>query len=802
MTRVKFMFAALAAAAIISVPSASFAQESCGSGCTAHYVGAGSSAQFLMSAVAQDQAALDANSALYGNANTVKHFTLKNGAYISDSRNADITNEVGSFDADFAGRALIFNTGNTITNADTFEATNGGKLTIENGTVLDNVGNNANLEAGAGSQVEIVSAAVTGGVIQAVGANAAVQLANATITGAALSTGSATSSSDGVIEIAATGGTNLSVLASTSVAGSAAVSVPAPTPWYDSGIAVVAGEEITITASGLVSFGEPNADNPPTGIPGQTAGPGDVAPGLPNESLVGEIGSGTPFEIGDGTSFIATSSGELKLSIDDDFFGDNFGSWSTSITVAEINSGFVQVDAAANLGLQGLIENNGTIDIIHGGAVLVSGDSAEVTGSGTIINDGTLQATSGELAVINTVNGSGAVDAAGGFIDFFLGISGGTAAISGGGKIEYGWSSNVATTFDGYGALVLDHQNQSDTNYANAHFSGAVHNFGSGDTIDLTDLTHSADETVSWDPLTSTLTVDSNDQTAKITLAGTYSQDDFALSHDSGTGIEVVWVDTIADGVTYELTTPAADKVVFATGDGTLILDDPAHFAGVISGINGSGDVLDLKGFNAHQGDGFQVEADHTGSVTDLTVTDTNNHTSEMVTLAGDYSAGADVSWDASYDGNGGIDVHDPPISDANGSGSTGFLPNEEQITFGPNGEVTYTIESGTTVNTTTQTQTTSITNGNVVGQGANDTFVFQPGMGSETIANFNPQHDTLSFEHFAQAQTVQELQSLITTDAHGDAMINLGHNDSVTLAGVTTAQLQQAIQSSHVLLH
>jgi len=92
------MFAALAAAAIISVPSASFAQESCGSGCTAHYVGAGSSAQFLMSAVAQDQAALDANSALYGNANTVKHFTLKNGAYISDSRNADITNEVGSFD--------------------------------------------------------------------------------------------------------------------------------------------------------------------------------------------------------------------------------------------------------------------------------------------------------------------------------------------------------------------------------------------------------------------------------------------------------------------------------------------------------------------------------------------------------------------------------------------------------------------------------------------------------------------------------------------------------------------------------
>ena len=98
MTRVKFMFAAFVVAAIIGVPSASFAQESCGSGCTAHFVGAGSSAQFLMSAVAQDQAALDANSALYGNANAVKHFTLKNGAYLSDTRNSDITNEVGSFD--------------------------------------------------------------------------------------------------------------------------------------------------------------------------------------------------------------------------------------------------------------------------------------------------------------------------------------------------------------------------------------------------------------------------------------------------------------------------------------------------------------------------------------------------------------------------------------------------------------------------------------------------------------------------------------------------------------------------------
>ncbi len=97
-----------------------------------------------------------------------------------------------------------------------------------------------------------------------------------------------------------------------------------------------------------------------------------------------------------------------------------------------------------------------------------------------------------------------------------------------------------------------------------------------------------------------------------------------------------------------------------------------------------------------------------------------------------------------------------------------------------------------------TRTQTVSVT----VGGPGNDNFVFHPGIGADTITNFNPQQDTIELDHFADAQTVQELQSLITTDAHGDAVINLGHNDSITLAGVTPAQMQQVIQAGHVLLH
>jgi hypothetical protein len=69
-------------------------------------------------------------------------------------------------------------------------------------------------------------------------------------------------------------------------------------------------------------------------------------------------------------------------------------------------------------------------------------------------------------------------------------------------------------------------------------------------------------------------------------------------------------------------------------------------------------------------------------------------------------------------------------------------------------------------------------------------------------VTNFNSQQDTIELDHFTNAQTAQELQSLVTTDVHGDAVIHFGHNDSITIAGETPTQLQQLIQAGHVLLH
>ena len=79
------------------------------------------------------------------------------------------------------------------------------------------------------------------------------------------------------------------------------------------------------------------------------------------------------------------------------------------------------------------------------------------------------------------------------------------------------------------------------------------------------------------------------------------------------------------------------------------------------------------------------------------------------------------------------------------------------------------------------------------------DNFIFHPGVGVDTTVNFNPQHDTIEFENFTNFQTVQQLQSLMTNDAHGDAVINLGNHDSITLANVQVSDLHA---SSFIFQH
>ena len=133
-----------------------------------------------------------------------------------------------------------------------------------------------------------------------------------------------------------------------------------PDEWVDTGITVVAGEAVTISANGqvyigAVSLGQPNisdyqtpAGDPTTTTAAQTGFAGAfAAPGLVPWSLVGRIGSsGTPFEVGNSGSILAPSSGELYLSVNDNNFGDNSGSWHAFVSLNGEPFGHLQSCAA------------------------------------------------------------------------------------------------------------------------------------------------------------------------------------------------------------------------------------------------------------------------------------------------------------------------------------------------------------------------------------------------------------------------------------------------------------------------
>jgi hypothetical protein len=107
----------------------------------------------------------------------------------------------------------------------------------------------------------------------------------------------------------------------------------------------------------------------------------------------------------------------------------------------------------------------------------------------------------------------------------------------------------------------------------------------------------------------------------------------------------------------------AGTAVTFSSGNGTLDLDNPANFHGQIAGISGSGDVLDLNGFDATYtgamtGNGSFNNATDT---TALTITDSHDGLSAILTLAGNYSGS---TWNVTDDGHGGVNIVDPPASE------------------------------------------------------------------------------------------------------------------------------------------
>jgi Ca2+-binding RTX toxin-like protein len=81
--------------------------------------------------------------------------------------------------------------------------------------------------------------------------------------------------------------------------------------------------------------------------------------------------------------------------------------------------------------------------------------------------------------------------------------------------------------------------------------------------------------------------------------------------------------------------------------------------------------------------------------------------------------------------------------------------------------------------------------NDTLTGGAGADTFVFDPGLGKETIKDFNAQqHDVIAFDRtlFTNATGAQVINQ--AHDSNGNAVIVVHATDTVTLIGVTVAQL------------
>jgi hypothetical protein len=132
--------------------------------------------------------------------------------------------------------------------------------------------------------------------------------------------------------------------ASTMTFGVTTVNIALRQQWTDTGLAVVPGQQLTITTTGTMNYwtgGCPSTQNcvvTPDGLPwsvcaGSTAGP-YLTPGLACFSLVGRFGAnGVPFEVGSNLTVTVpgAASGEFFLGVNDNNYPDNTGSWVSTI---------------------------------------------------------------------------------------------------------------------------------------------------------------------------------------------------------------------------------------------------------------------------------------------------------------------------------------------------------------------------------------------------------------------------------------------------------------------------------------
>ena len=429
----------------------------------------------------------------------------------------------------------------------------------------------------------------------------------------------------------------------------------------------------------------------------------------------------------------------------------------------------------------------GTVTLASGGAIVGNGspgmpDTLENVDN-TILGAGTIgDAGNGELALINDVNGT---IAAYGVLTFATGNTinnaGVLTALQGGElDVQDCQINNTGTNLDGIVVTGARSELLVDTATLKLVGDGTV-TLASGGAILGNGTPWAADTLVNVDnTITGTGTIGDagNGELAMLNdVRGTIAASGGTLTLDTGhtianagllqaTGggtldvidnVKGAGSIEIGNGATVELGGTATNLVTFEASTGTLQIDSPGtscHYSIFGGGaLLPSGDEIYLPNIS------FDAAADCYNANTGV-ITVSNGTSGGTVTIDVAGGVGSGDTFVFASQGSGTL-VYDPP------SGTDILDPPEKS----PGASVS--------------------ANG--------DTFVFHPGMGADIASNFTAKTDTIDLEHFANIGSDRQLTSLIASNAHGDAVIELGHHDSITLPGVSANTLQAHL---HSLVH
>jgi hypothetical protein len=110
------------------------------------------------------------------------------------------------------------------------------------------------------------------------------------------------------------------------------VEVPATAAWVPTGMVVRRGELLSFTTTGQIRLSADAEDlASAAGARSQRQSPGSPMPSISSGALIGRIGDGAPFSIGDQTSTAMPAAGQLFLGINDDQLADNSGAFRVTV---------------------------------------------------------------------------------------------------------------------------------------------------------------------------------------------------------------------------------------------------------------------------------------------------------------------------------------------------------------------------------------------------------------------------------------------------------------------------------------